>query len=222
MPRLPFLTKFPKGARIRSEAKPAEYDSSKIYMHMGTALKASETAQIGLLRLAQVISETEEAKELQEAALAERLLNIVQGINEFERHLTKFEKGKSQELAHLMTAALVNSRAAMGWFQKFLESHSDADALTYRPLAERLNQVVSQLTDIRKEKIENAVHMEDAFRGHKVTTGKLANMTHPVVIGPAAISGGEPPTPEVKLSPEELLDNARLEIIQRELSKNSN
>jgi len=43
MPRLPFQLSMPKGARTKvvTDQKPLTYDSTKVYMHMGTALKAS-------------------------------------------------------------------------------------------------------------------------------------------------------------------------------------
>jgi len=209
----------PKGAKTKviTDQKPLAYDSTKVYMHMGTALKASETAQISLLRLAQALAETEEAKDLQEAALLERLLNIVQDIDEFERYLTKFEVGETQKVAKMVASALENARTSLGWFQKFLESHEDADAETYRPLADRLKLVVSQLVDVRKEKVANAIHMEDAFKERRSSVQKRSNLTRPVRRGPAGIAGGEAPTPVVMLSPEETLDNVRLEIIQKEL-----
>jgi len=165
------------------------------------------------------MAETEEAKDLQEAALLERLLNITTDIDEFERYLVKFETGETQKIAKLMAAALENARTALGWFQKFLESHSDADMDAYRPLADRLKLVVNQLVDVRKEKVANAIHMEDAFKERKNSAQKRSNLTRPVRRGPAGIAGGEAPTPVVLLSPEEIADNARLEIIQKELGR---
>jgi len=211
----------PKGSRTRilTNQKPLEYDSTKVYMHMGTALKASETAQIGLLRLAQTLSETEEAKELQEAALLERLQNIINDIDEFERYFVRFETGEAQRVAKLTEIAFGFTRAALGWFQKFLESHSDEDAKKYAPLADRLKLVVAQLTDVRKEKIENALHMEDAFKAKRSSLQRRSNLTHPVKqISQSGISGGEDQLPAMPLDPQELMDNARLEIIQKELA----
>jgi len=214
----------PKGARTRilTNQKPLEYDSTKVYMHMGTALKASETAQIGMLRLAQTLSETIEAKELQEAALLERLQNILNDIDEFERFLVKFEVGETQKIAKLTGAALENTRSALGWFQKFLESHSDEDAKKYAPLADRLKLVVAQLVDVRKEKIENALHMEEAYKTKRSSLQKRSNLIHPVTqVTRSTISGGEDQLPTVPVDPQELMDNARLQIIQKELDSKS-
>jgi hypothetical protein len=156
------------------------YDSTKVYMHVGTALRSSEMAQIGLLRVARLIADAEDVKDLQDRALLERLNNILRDIDDFEKVLVKFKTGESQKISRICSAALEATRNAMGWFQKFLENHSEEDASGYKPTAARLQAVVNELVDIRKQKVEATAAMEDAYRDKLQSPQRKANATRPV------------------------------------------
>ena len=67
MPRLPFKIKKPGSPTTQvttAAAAPTLYDSSRVYIHMGSSMKASENAQMALLRLSQMLEDATETKEM--------------------------------------------------------------------------------------------------------------------------------------------------------------
>lgn len=239
MPRLPFKLSLSKGAmaqgavakfqankvirdseiEIATDQQPLKYDASKVYLHMGSALKASDHAQTGLLRVAQLIDAAQETKDLQEAAIAQRLANLVGEIDDLEKVLVKFELGETRKIAQMITAALETTRAALGWYQKFLKSHSEEDAQAYKPLFGRLQAVVNELVTVRKAKLDDTVKMEDAYNQKKVGVVKKTNVVRPVIRKnlpyPAA------PTPSIQIPVAEAMQAIK-EIVQKEQSELKN
>jgi hypothetical protein len=222
MPRLPFKIAKPGPAKIKivTDQAPLKYDSSKVYMQMGSALRASESAQMGMLRVARLIGDAKETKELQEAAIAERLGNIVNDIDDLERVLTKFELQETRKIAQMISAALETTRASLGWYMKFLANHSEEDAEVYKPLAARLQAAVTELVDVRKKKVDDAVKMEEAYDNKKTSVPRIeavkikaANLTSPVTR--RNLPYPATPTPSVGLPKDEVL-SATMEIIQKE------
>jgi len=227
MPRLPFKLIMPKDAVAKYQARaatkagkteianaqqPLRYDSSRVYMQVGSALKASEAAQTGLIRIARLIGDAKETKELQEAALLERLEGIVADIDDLEKVFVKFELGETRRIAKIACGALESARVATSWFQKFLANHNEEDAETYKPIAARLQSVVADLVELRKGKISDTLKMEEAYNDVKLN--RQANLTHPVVHRnlpyPAA------PTPSEELPLEEVLQSLRESILEKE------
>jgi hypothetical protein len=227
MPRLPFKITKPGAARVKvvTDQAPLKYDSSKVYMQMGSALRASESAQMGMLRVARLIGDGKETKELQEAAIAERLGNIVNDIDDLERVLTKFELNETRQIAQMISAALETTRASLGWYLKFLASHNEEDAAVYKPLAARLQAIVAELMNVRRQKVDDTVKMEEAFDNKKVTAHRMdavklkANLTSPVTR--RNLPYPATPTPSVALPKADVL-GATLEIIQKEQSELEN
>lgn len=239
MPRLPFKLSLSKGAiasgaiaqfkankviqdgdtEIVTDQQPLKYDASKVYMHMGTALKAADHAQKGLLHVARLIDTSQEVKELQEKAIAQRLANLVHEIDDLEKVLVKFELGQTRQIAQAITAALETTRASLGWYSKFLKNHSEEDAEALKPLAARLAAIVTELVTVRKAKLDDTVKMEEAYNQKKVGTSRKANATRPVIRKnlpyPAA------PTPSVQIPADQAL-TAIKEIVQKEQSELKN
>lgn len=200
MPRLPFRLSLNKGAvdqtaaarfkanhvgdsetQVATNIQPLEYDSSKVYTQIGTALKSSDHAQKGLLRVAQLISASQEVKDLQEAAIAQRLAGIVSEIDDLEKVLVKFELGTTRQIAQVIASALENTRASLMWYSKFLKNHSEEDAEVYKPLASHLSGIVNELAVLRQAKLDDTVKMEEAYNQKKVGMVKKTNLTRPVI-----------------------------------------
>jgi hypothetical protein len=218
MPRLPFKigARKTESATVATDTKPLPYDSTRAYMQMGSVLQASELAQLSLLRLSQTISETLEAKELQETALLERLGNILAEMDAFERLFVKFELRESQKTTQLLSASFECVRTSLGWFQKFLANHGAEESDSYRPLANRLQAVVRELADVRNQKASDTVAMEEAFTLKKKSVQKQANATRPVKRNNLPYPAE--PTLSVTLPVEEVLQGAREEILKKELA----
>jgi hypothetical protein len=166
---------------IVTDQQPLKYDSTKVYMQMGTALQSSNHAQKGLIRVAQLVNATQEVKDLQEAAIAQRLATLVSEIDDLEKVLVKFELGQTRQIAQVITNALENTRAALGWYSKFLKNHSEEDIQTYKPLLAQLQTVVVALAEVRRQKVGDTVKMETAYDQKKVGKVTKANQTRPVI-----------------------------------------
>ncbi len=201
---------------IVTDQQPLKYDASKVYLHMGTALQAANHAQKGLLHVARLIDTAQEVKELQEKAIAQRLANLVNEIDDLEKVLVKFELGQTRQIAQSITAALETTRTSLGWYSKFLKNHSEEDAEAFKPLAARLAAIVGELMAVRKAKLDDTVKMEDAYNQKKVGTTRKANATRPVIRRnlpyPAA------PTPSVQVPVAEAMQAIK-EIVQKEQSE---
>lgn len=226
MPRLPFNISHKSVAKAVEKRKAAlsqtqvvtdrkvePYDSSKVYMQLGTSLKASEAAQVSAMRVARMMAESNEAVELQEAALAERLRNLILELDDFEKTLLKFKRGRSLRLASLATAALDGMRAAMGWYGKFLANHSSEDMEQLKPVLAKLQAVAEELAVIKGNKVDATVAMEDAFNEKRASAYRKATATQNP--GQRIIEPSENSIEDL-VDPQALLDAAKLEIIQKE------
>lgn len=225
MPRLPFKLNHKSVAKAVEQRKaaattvvtnqqPLPQDSTRVYMQVGTALRASEHAQVSAMRVARMISESQEAAELQEAALAERLRNLVLEIDDFEKTLLKFKRGKTLRMASLSGSALENLKAATAWFGRFIASNNEEEREQFKGVLGSLQQVVAELNAIKGKKVDETVEMEEAFNEKRASAYRKA----------AATQGGirrrtypEPAEETESLAdPQALMDAAKLEIVQKE------
>jgi hypothetical protein len=198
---------------VVTDQKPLPYDSTKIYMQVGSALKASEHAQVSAMRVARMIAESQEAEELQEAALAERLRNLTLEIDDFEKTLIKFKRGKAMRLAGLASSALENIKAAAGWFQRFVATHNEGDRAQFGDALVKLQTVAVELTNIKKKKVDDTVEMEEAFNEKRASAFRKATATQ----GIRRRTYPEPAEETGFLGdPQAIMDAAKLEITQKE------
>ena len=232
MPRLPFQLDHKAVAKavdakkkeqitIRTDQKPLPYDSTRTYMQLGTSLKASEHAQVSAMRVARMMSESKEAEELQEAALAERLRNLVLEIDDFEKTLIKFKRGKTMRMSSLATDALQNLKTATMWFTRFVASHNEEDREQFKAVMGRLEAVSKELLDLRKKKVDDTVAMEDAFNEKRASAYRKAASTQSVGRPPEIDKRRTYPEPAespIKFmgDPASLIDAAKQEILEKE------
>lgn len=234
MPRLPFQISHKAVAKavadrkagvtptvVTADPKPFPNDTTRTYNQLGSALKASEHAQVSAMRVARMIAESKEAEELQEAALAQRLRNLVLEIDDFEKTLLKFKRGKSMRMAGLASNALENLKAAAGWFQRYVGSHTEEDREKLKSLFQAVQAVAGELNEVKKQKVDETVAMEDAFNEKRASAFRKAAVTQSIG-KPSELDArrlypepAESPV-ETQADPQALLDAAKLEIVQKE------
>jgi len=179
MSRFPYLKTMPKRSKTKVDTKttPPVYNANQVYIQMGSALKASDNARMALLRFAQMFEEADKVGNLPEAALLERVRKIEEDVNNFEKILVKFQVGHTRGMAQLGSAAAQHVRTSLGWFKKFLESHSEEDALKFAPVLEKLASLSKDIEKVRVNAADNAMAMEDRYSEKRDSLRRTSSQT---------------------------------------------
>lgn len=205
------------------------YDSTKSYIQMGSAARASEISRQALRRIAIILDDVDVSRRKQAEGVITRIQSTLKDLMELELMVTRFEQLKTSEVAQLLSQAFGEAQASMGWYRKMLEAHVEEDRIALTPLFEELKGVVARLGKVREEKILAALKMEEQFAKSRHSYlseankplgkgKKTANKTKPVVHEnqPYPVNSV---TPQVALDPKVLIEQAAKAIKAREKVK---
>jgi len=236
--RLPFKFRTPSGnnskVQVTTKMEPLKYSSDKIYMQMASTVKAADFAKAAFLRMGRFLLGLDEIKDLQIAALLVRLRKIYNDIQEFEQLLARHEFNLALAESGTTTAACEGMKQALAWFEKLLENQNDDDKKQFLPLLERIKANASELADLKFQKIDAAVEMEQVLTRvrsdfHKNQAPNLSKPAKRRTVPGALAPGGtfemmikqglDPVTGDPRPTPEEMLKAAKEEIVKAEVER---
>jgi len=188
-----------------------EYDASTLYKQMAYAVQAVQTCHVAMVSLMDHIILTREEDSLGKAlaARADAVANESQEILRLALHL---KSSRSDLQKQILTNACEASRITMSWFKRFLEEHSQIQMDELKPIAEEMRVVFDELDGLRKMKIEEARHMEEAHEKHKRVQRrkKATTIKHQITNEPLADLPNTPPEDAVDIK--SLFQAAKAEI----------